>query len=864
MTLSETDSDVATPAPKDPAAAASKKRSRDASADAPADSAGATEAATDGGEPKDHAAAGVTEEDDAETEEEIEVKRARGSSPKEQNSGPPKEQDTAPPPNATGESSESVEKRAESADKGGEKAQEKAANPKKRKAPASKKGKKEAEAAATAAVAMDAEGEETESEPEKQPKKRAKAPAGAAAAKEKKSAARKKKPAKEAAAAVESSDSEDEQQQEVLRRVEALDPDVKAKFGSVVWAKMVGFPYWPAVITDPRHLPPKFLASAMKDLETKYFVYYYTTKNFAPTLFKNIAPWDDTKNDYRSGFPAKESKPPKRRAQLMEAIAEADKDVLLPIDERADGLLKPFVKEPKPKKPAVVPAEDTGAKRKQLNPLTARRTSGKSPKVTERTPKPKKSAETAGEADDEETADEPSQESHEEDEEEEASPAARTLSKDEIKAKIASRKTPSKKKVAGDDADAKTKAGGAAKKTSSGGGGGASKSGGKASGASEEIDTKRKKEIELMVPRKSVKSADIREMTEEAAKKKLPGEKTKKDKGEYRVGDLATFAGKLRRLHENESAKNNDEVIRMLAQLFEEKLVYRSDVERSGLAASIAVLRKSANMTVAHTASAVRKHMIDIIQHDTGAAAGDKSSGKAAKGSGDADSKAKKPKGDAKASESKANATSEPATAQLSELNGVKPDATDADTKKESGGSSSTSGDMTPTPEASTSASTATAADETSNQPSETEKASTPSASATPAAAKSTSSETDENANGPAKPETADATSKQLTGSSAVPAAAAKADSSLDAHRQAFVEMLRGVLDPSGAAHLELAKEIEEFVFDRYKESNDDYRAQARKITFGLKKNANLRERLIAGALHGLELVYADDKFFEA
>lgn len=49
-------------------------------------------------------------------------------------------------------------------------------------------------------------------------------------------------------------------------------------------------------------------------------------------------------------------------------------------------------------------------------------------------------------------------------------------------------------------------------------------------------------------------------------------------------------------------------------------------------------------------------------------------------------------------------------------------------------------------------------------------------------------------------------------------------------------------------------------MFDRYKESNDDYRVQARKITFGLKKNTNLRERLISGALHGLELVYADDK----
>lgn len=42
---------------------------------------------------------------------------------------------------------------------------------------------------------------------------------------------------------------------------------------------MVGYPYWPALITDPRHLPPKFQVAAMKDLESKYLVYFYSTKN---------------------------------------------------------------------------------------------------------------------------------------------------------------------------------------------------------------------------------------------------------------------------------------------------------------------------------------------------------------------------------------------------------------------------------------------------------------------------------------------------------------------------------------------------------------------------------------------------------
>jgi hypothetical protein len=49
-------------------------------------------------------------------------------------------------------------------------------------------------------------------------------------------------------------------------------------------------------------------------------------------------------------------------------------------------------------------------------------------------------------------------------------------------------------------------------------------------------------------------------------------------------------------------------------------------------------------------------------------------------------------------------------------------------------------------------------------------------------------------------------------------------------------------------------------VFDRYKESNGDYRSQARLVTFGLRDNAKLRERLFAGTLHCLEIAYASDE----
>jgi hypothetical protein len=44
----------------------------------------------------------------------------------------------------------------------------------------------------------------------------------------------------------------------------------------------------------------------------------------APIMFKWIEPWDDAKFNYREGHPEKDSKAPKRRAKLMQAIELAD------------------------------------------------------------------------------------------------------------------------------------------------------------------------------------------------------------------------------------------------------------------------------------------------------------------------------------------------------------------------------------------------------------------------------------------------------------------------------------------------------------------------------------------------------------
>lgn len=522
----------------------------------------------------------------------------------------------------------------------------------------------------------------------------------------------------------------------------------------------------------------------------------------APTLFKNIEAWDDAKNDYRAGFPVKDSKAPKRREKLLEAIAEADKELLLPIDERVNGLLKPVEKAPKPVR------DDSAAtdKRKARTPTSkAKSKSAKTP--AERKSKKKKSddsssadasadaaapATAATAAADANDTDERSQESQEEE-----TPAP-SLSKEEIKAKIASRKTPSKKKVAADESDAKAKASGASKK----GANSSSKAVGKLS--ADEIDTKRKKEIELVVPRKSVKSADIREMTEEAAKKKLPGaskDKAKQDKAAYTVGDLATFASKLTRCHANESAKTNDQVIQMLNQLFDEKVVYRSDVERSGLAAIIATLRKSSNPTVAQTASALRKHMINIIKHDTDGSAESaaKASAKAAAASDAAGSKSAAKKaaaeGSSKASEKKSEA--------------AKPSAPDA--AADAAAAASPSESATATEAKSPSDASSAGAEKTDVAVAESAKTESTeaAAAAVDATPEGVSSPKDTSA---ASDSTAVETPAETT--TAAPASSPsddgmKADASLDANRKAFVAMLSNVLEASSTSNAKLANEIE-------------------------------------------------------
>ncbi|KAL4108386.1 hypothetical protein PRIC1_000102 [Phytophthora ramorum] len=672
-----------------------------------------------------------------------------------------------------------------------------------------------------------AEGEDTESEPEKQPKKRAKTG--------KRGPGRRKK--------VVEPEAGDEQQQ-AERKVAALGDDIKRRFGQIVWAKMGGYPYWPCIITDPRLLPSKLQETALKVLETKYLVFFYVSNNFAPVSFKMIEPWDDTKLNYREGHPEKDSKAPKRRVKLMAAIEVADKEIKLPIEERADGLLKPDEKvEAAEKEEAPVPVKRKPG-RPPKNKTAANAAPSKTPK--KRGPKPKNRVNQAA---DEKNGKGRVPAATQEEEEDTEGP---TLSKEEIKAKVASRKTP-KKKGADDGPNA---AGGSAKKALK-----PTAKHGKSNGSTE-IDSKRKKEIELVVPHKSVKSADIREMTEEAAKKKLSGPKSKtKDKGEYKVGDLASCASKMARLQAKESARNNDELVGMMQELFKETLMYRSDVERSGLAAVIAMLRKNLSPTVAQTASALRKHMINILSNDT------EISHLGKKGHQNAEGHSSKKR--------KAENGSSHDTVKSDELK-PKTEASAAPADSSDGKDNLAAKETVASPPANASP-TKKAVDVSSKDAAvKTKEKETPDQTAEKEATKAAPSEdvrvkTDDAAE---KTETATVPDKRSSSPTKVedkPTDAVangkedvfEAPENLDKNRKIFVDMLSKILDHEGSNRADLANEIDAALFERFKESNDDYLTQARIIIFGLKENAPMRERLYSGALHCLEFAYADDAFFK-
>ncbi|CAI5708796.1 unnamed protein product [Peronospora destructor] len=291
----------------------------------------------------------------------------------------------------------------------------------------------------------------------------------------------------------------------------------------------------------------------------------------------------------------------------------------------------------------------------------------------------------------------------------------------------------------------------------------------------------------------------------------------------------------MARLHAKESARNNDELVGMMEQLFKETLMYRSDVERSGLAAIIAILRKSLSPTVGQTASALRKHMIDILDDDTDIKT--HLGKKPHEGASDQDTKKRKAENGSSLQQTR---TPKKPWRKLAWL-----PATAPPTKKAE--------EALPKEDA-----VKTKVEKASIKPVEDVPmkigASNDLSLKAEHAAKIDKPTVDQRSSSlDVKPGNCVAKDNEDIG---------EAQDHVDKNRTTVVDMLRKILHNGKAKGVDVAKEIEAALFERFKETNDDYLTQARIIIFGLKENAPMRDRLFSGAMHCLEFAYADDAFF--
>ncbi|KAF0695334.1 Aste57867_13845 [Aphanomyces stellatus] len=75
--------------------------------------------------------------------------------------------------------------------------------------------------------------------------------------------------------------------------------------------------------------------------------------------------------------------------------------------------------------------------------------------------------------------------------------------------------------------------------------------------------------------------------------------------------------------------------------------------------------------------------------------------------------------------------------------------------------------------------------------------------------------------------------------------------------RELVIEMIQTILSSD-----KMSREIEMALYDRFSDTTEEYKTQARRIIFGLRDHEHCRKKVMTGALHVLELVFAEDEAF--
>ncbi|OQR84264.1 hypothetical protein ACHHYP_13665 [Achlya hypogyna] len=355
-----------------------------------------------------------------------------------------------------------------------------------------------------------------------------------------------------------------------------LRKDVTDRYGEVVWAMMRCYPYWPAYICDPSTLEESTLRQFMPSIDSCFWVFFYKSNNFGAIPYADVAPWEDTTHDYRTGYQpdkkkTKSSKPPKT---LAEATAIAEREFALPPGDRAAWM--PRKQNAKKRTRSLSDADDVSPKKASKKSKTSTTRSDGASKPKKASKKVEEPTEPALEAED---SDAPKTKRPKTAKADPMATKELTEMRKEEKLSRAVERAAKKSEKKAKKADKLAKTTEKAAKTTE--------------------KTAKKSEKPARTSDKAGTS------TEKAAKA------TDRPEEQDDLEQAKRFAKRLLRCSKDDSKESNEKALAVMTTLIESEKPMTIDVLRdSQLPAAVNALRTSSNPNVAKTASALRKLMM--------------------------------------------------------------------------------------------------------------------------------------------------------------------------------------------------------------------------------------------------------------